>query len=510
MPCDGEGKGDVLFLSLFLIPEWCNMRVFVLFLLLFFTVRYSEAQQVLTLDKALELAYEHNPSLVQTRYSLEESELNLKVQRASLRSQFSLNVSPFRYTRNNVYDSYNSTWYTSETKRSGGTLGITQPVRWTDGTISLVNEFEWQDATNKNKAQNNKSFNHDLSLRIEQPLFTYNRTRMRLKELELNLENARLNYEMRRLSLEKSVTSAYYNIYKVQKDLSITRDQYNNQKQNFEIIRRKSEAGLVKREEFYQARMNMASAEASVYSQEISLESVKDQFKLLIGLPLEEDILVLPDLELPVVNVDMNQAVSYGLEKRMELRQKEITLEKDVFDIIRAKAENEFKGNISVRVGLNALDEKLNRMYDKPTDNEQIGVSLTIPLIDWGAKKARVKSSELGREADELSLEEEKRTIVANIRDICRNLPVLLRQTEIRKENVENAEMTYRIQEGKYRDGNLSGMELLQYQNQLTQARQMYTNAVINYKVELLNLKIQTLWNFETGEPVVDGKKSGR
>ncbi len=106
-----------------------------------------------------------------------------------------------------------------------------------------------------------------------------------------------------------------------------------------------------------------------------------------------------------------------------------------------------------------------------------------------------------------MSLEEEKRTIITDIRDICRNLPVLLRQTEIRKENVENAEMTYRIQEGKYRDGNLSGIELLQYQTQLTEARQMYTNAVINYKIELLNLKIQTLWNFETGRPVLETKK---
>lgn len=482
------------------------MKFFCLLVLLVGTVVKVSGQQILTLEKALEIAYAHNPSLVQSRYSLEQNQLNLKVQKASLRSQFSLNVNPFRYTRNNIYDSYNSTWYTSETKRSGATLGITQPIKWTDGTISLVNEFEWQDATNKNRAQNNKSFNHDLSLRIEQPLFTYNRTKIKLKELELNLENARLSYEMRKLSLEKSVTSAFYNIYKAQKDLSITRDQYNNQKQNFEIIRRKSEAGLVKREEFYQARMNMASAEAALNSQEISLESVKDQFKLLVGIPLDEDIMVLPELDLPVVGVDMNQAVRYGLEKRMELRQKEITLEKDVFNLIRAKAENEFKGNISVRVGLNALDEKLNKMYDKPTDNEQIGVSLTIPLIDWGAKKARVKSSELGMEADELSLEEEKKTIITDIREICRNLPVLLRQTEIRKENVDNAEMTYRIQEGRYRDGNLSGMELLQYQTQLTQARQAYTNAIINYKVELLNLKIQTLWNFETGQPVLDGK----
>ena len=43
-------------------------------------------------------------------------------------------------------------------------------------------------------------------------------------------------------------------------------------------------------------------------------------------------------------------------------------------------------------------------------------------------------------------------------------------------------------------------MELQQYQTQLTSAKQAYTNAIISYKLELLNLKIQTLWDFETNK----------
>lgn len=43
-------------------------------------------------------------------------------------------------------------------------------------------------------------------------------------------------------------------------------------------------------------------------------------------------------------------------------------------------------------------------------------------------------------------------------------------------------------------------MELQQYQSQLTTAKQDYTNAIISYKLELLNLKIQTLWDFESNQ----------
>ena len=53
------------------------------------------AQEILTLEKALEIAYQQSPSIIQSKMSLEQSELALIQQKASLKSQFSLNLSPF-------------------------------------------------------------------------------------------------------------------------------------------------------------------------------------------------------------------------------------------------------------------------------------------------------------------------------------------------------------------------------------------------------------------------------
>ncbi len=457
----------------------------------------SFGQEMLTLEKALSIAFSNSPTLIQSKLSLEQQQLNLKAQNASLKSQFSLNVNPFNYTRNNVYDSYNSKWYASENKSSSASFGITQPIKWTDGSISLVNDFSWQDASNRTSGGTNTSFNHNVSLRLSQPLFTYNRTKMQLKELEFALENSELSYAIQQLNIEKNVTSSFYAVYQRQKDLSTTKDEYKNQKQNYDIIKNKVEAGLIAKEELYQAEVNLANSESSVYSQEISYENAKDNFKLLLGMSLDQDIVILPNTEVSQVKVDQSNAVKYALDQRMELRQKEISLERGLFNIIRAKAENEFKGNLTARVGVDALSDKVNTMYDNPTDNEQIGISLTIPLWDWGAKKARVKSSELAQESEMISFDEQKKEIVINVRQICRNLPTLIQQIDIKKKSVENAERTYDINLEKYRNGNLTGMDLQQYQKQLTDAKQAYTNALINYKLELLNLKIQTLWDFE-------------
>lgn len=460
----------------------------------------GKAQDILTLEKTLEIAFEHSPSLIQSKISLQQQQLNLKAQHASLKSQFSLDVKPFNYSRRNIYDNYNSQWFASKTMSSSASLGIRQPIKWTDGSVGLYNDFSWQNASNRTSGGKDISYNHNLSLLIEQPLFTYNRTKMQLRELELSLENAQLSFAMQQLNIEKNVTANFYSVYQSQKDLQIARDELANQRKNAEIINNKAAAGLVPREELYQAQVNLATAESSLNSRQINLEDAKDRFKLLIGMSLDKDFMLLPNTEILPVEVNTEEAVRYGLTQRLEIRKQQITIEKDMFSLIRAKSENEFKGNLSARIGLDALSGRMNNMYNNPTDNEQIGITLTLPIFDWGAKRARVKSTELGIESSQLNMDEEQKSIILDIRQTCRKLPVQLSQVEIQKKGVENAERTYTIQLEKYRNGNLSGMELQQYQSQLTQAKQSYTNAIISYKLELLNLKIQTLWDFENNQ----------
>ena len=82
------------------------------------------AQEVLTLDKALKIAFENSPALVQSKLSLRQNELNLQAQKASLKSQYSLDVNPFSYSRSSRYASYNSKWYDSKGMSFFASLGI--------------------------------------------------------------------------------------------------------------------------------------------------------------------------------------------------------------------------------------------------------------------------------------------------------------------------------------------------------------------------------------------------
>lgn len=486
-----------------MLPEKLIKRGLLLFIFCQFLF-LANAQQILTLDKALDVALTNSPDIRRSLLNLERSEQSLKAQNAALKSKFSLSVTPLSYNKSRAFDDFYSLWNTNETTQSFGTFTVSQPFLPTDGTISLINRFGWQ--KNLSEYRNNvetKSFSNNLYLSITQPLFTYNRTKINLKELELDLENAQLSYAMQRLNLEKQVTQFFYNVYLAQMKLSVTQDEFVNTQKSYEITQNKVSAGIAAKEELYQAELNFATAKSNVQNAQVSLDNYKDQFKQYIGMNILDEIAVMTDVNFAPVVVDVAKAIDHGLNSRMELRQREIDIESSQFTLIQTKGLNEFKGDLSLSVGIIGENETLTDIYKNPTNNPRVSVSFNVPIFDWGEKKARIKAQEAVIATQELTFEEQKKTITVDIRSVYRNLQNQVSQIEIAAQNEKNAQLTYEINLERYANGDLTSMDLNLYQNQLSTKKMTYAQALIDYKIQLLNLKIQSLYDFEKNEPII-------
>jgi len=129
-------------------------------------------------------------------------------------------------------------------------------------------------------------------------------------------------------------------------------------------------------------------------------------------------------------------------------------------------------------------------------------VSFNIPLFDWGEKKARISAQEAAIESQKLNYADEQNQIIIGIRQAYRNLQNQLTQIEIAAQSQTNGELSYEINLKRYENGDLTGMELNLYQTQLLERKIACAQALINYKIELLNLKIQSLYDFENNWPV--------
>ena len=296
-------------------------------IVLIINVSFSQAQQGLTLEQSLQIAETNSPTMKKTRLNLIRSQENLNAQNASLKSKFALTLNPIEYTQNREFNELISKWNSRNTTESYGNFTITQPIVLTDAVISLTNRFGFYNSYSEYTSETSQGFSNNLYLNLQQPLFTYNRTKLNLKELQFALENAQLNYAIQLLAMEKQVTQYFYMVYQQQKSLEIANQAYQNMQKSHEVSKNKVDAGISPREEMFQAELNLATARSDFENKEVSFENAKDDFKLLIGMSLYDDLIVLPNIAVDTVSIDIAFAIDNGLENRMELRQRKIDIE---------------------------------------------------------------------------------------------------------------------------------------------------------------------------------------
>ena len=186
--------------------------------------------------------------------------------------------------------------------------------------------------------------------------------------------------------------------------LKISEEDFKNQQASYEIIKSKVEGGLSPKVELFQAEVNLASvAKLGLQNQQVSLANAMDNFRQYIGMPLNEEFEIKADVEFDKVEVDLAKALRNGLDTRMELRQREISMKNSLDDLTVAKATNEFNGNLNLAVGLSGDDPQFPHVYDKPTRSPNILVTFTIPIWDWGVRKSRIKAAEVSMRIEEIN-----------------------------------------------------------------------------------------------------------
>jgi outer membrane protein TolC len=319
---------------------------------------------------------------------------------------------------------------------------------------------------------------------------------MQIEELELSLENSRLNYGLQKLSIERQVTQQFLNLYYNRESVKIAQDEFKNADEQSKIIESKVQAGIAAQGELYQADLTRLSSQAALENKQIQYENALDSFKILIGMYLDQEIEIVTDIRKQLVDVDLQKAIAHGLASRMELRQRDISIQTALNDLIQAGAQNEFKAQVDLTLGLTGVNQAFKNIYGSPNVDQVVALTLNIPVFDWGQKKHVLAATQAQVDT--------QKQIQLDIRQAYRNLLNQKRQIEIAEKNTKNAQLTYDINLERYKSGDLSSKDMQFYQQQLSTQKLNEVSALINYKLALLDIKIRSLWDFDKNVSVVE------
>lgn len=289
---------------------------------------------------------------------------------------------------------------------------------------------------------------------------------------------------------------------------------YDRQLEAYNIANNKYKAGLIREVEALQMDVELSEAANTLGIARVNLSSQKRLFKEVMGLNLNDSIIVESSMAYSELIVDVEKAVQLALENRNELKEHEIQIELSEMEIKRRKAAGRIQGDILFNynlIGTNksvldipvetSFQDSWYNLRERP-GNFNAALTISIPLIDWGENKARVNAAHASLEQNKLQLKGEKISIEREIRTLVEQMASSLRRLKLLEKNVVVAEKSFEISRQRYTNGEIDSQAIALERERLNSAYISRLESFIAYKLFLSDLMRKTFYDFEQDLPI--------
>lgn len=474
------------------------MKKFVLlFLLTASTLVYS--QKVLMLNDAVSIALGESYGIKSAEQSLIGSRMNLEAAKMGLRSSVDLEFDVPRYYRS-LSSQFNATtgkeqFFVVGSTTVEGRLSITQPILFSNGTISLSGSMFGRDQFSELYGTSRDYFSN-VSIRLRQPLFVFNTQLASLERAEINLEKNERQYSQAEKDLIYNVTSSFYNLFKAKKNAEITEEKVKQTEISYNTAVNKFKAGLIAEVEMLQLEVDLAASRNELLNALQLYEEAKNEFKLLIGLNINENIDVTAQLEYTPVEINTDEAVNNALKLRTDILNAEADIALSKLNIDETDSRSAVRAELNANYGINKNDDKFNSIFNGFEDSRSVSMTISVPIWDWGKNAREVESAEANYNLAVLRRQNLKEQIAKEVLSAINKLNSAKARVEVLSKSVEVAEKSYNISLERFKSGNITSFDLSQMQLKLTDTKINSLNAMIDYRLALADLTRKTYMKF--------------
>jgi outer membrane protein TolC len=221
-------------------------------------------------------------------------------------------------------------------------------------------------------------------------------------------------------------------------------------------------------------------------------------FQLRTFLDLDEDVDIVPQVPSAVPHVDityaeaLDKAVNNNKQSKNMLRRQ---LEAD-YQVATAKG-NLREINLFAQIGYTGADTQFNSAYNRLKANEIAQIGFSIPLLDWGKRRGKVKVAESNRRVTESTLRREKMDFDQQIFLLVERFTNQQSQLDIAARSDEIAQKRYATNVETYLIGKISTLDLNDSQVTKDESRREYVNELYKYWNYWYQLRSLTLYDWQ-------------
>jgi len=336
-----------------------------------------------------------------------------------------------------------------------------------------------------------------VSVGIVQPLFAYNWMKWSRMTEPLVYEEAQKRFVESIENISYNATSLFFNYLKIQTNYTLAESNLSNSRDNLKIAEVKRELGTISENDFSRIQLSVFNAQKALNNARIDLKNADYELKKYIGLDQLQQIELIIPLDMILWEVDPDTALKESLENRKETPQFERRLIQADRDLIRAKREAGVGATLSMSYGISNSADQFGGIYENPEQQQNVNLSLSLPIMDWGRSESQVKLAESQRELVLYDVDQDRQ-------DFERGVVVQVEQFNLIKSQIATAEAAdkvaeegYKIALKKFQNGEISITDLNISLQERESAKRDYIRSIENYWESYYRLRAITLYDFE-------------
>ena len=323
-----------------------------------------------------------------------------------------------------------------------------------------------------------------------------------LKAAKSTKEFYQLNASLTEEQIIERVSNAYFQVFTAQEQKSTLESSFASTEKVRNVIKSLFDNGLSKKIDLDRTNVNLTNIETSIKQSNNGIAQAENALKFYMGMPIEtqillvkEDMEITPHLLENVINTDERTEVKVLLKNKELLEYQKKASEAAYYPTVNLKANYNWQG-LGPKFPL--TNGKSNGVYW--SDYSAIGLGVNIPIFNGFATKARVQQNQIEIDKLEADLKDTKLGLDQAYQNAKSQIENSLSSIENQKANVTLAESVLADTKSNYQYGLATLTEVLDSENALTDAKQNYTTALLDYKqaeIKLIKAKgeLNTLQN---------------
>lgn len=451
----------------------------------------------MSLPQAIRLAQERSLDAQVARFTFLGSHWTYRSYRAELLPSASLNGSLLNYDRSVTavrnYEDGRINYVENNSLSNSLTLSVSQNIAATGGTVSLQSYLYRLDQFTYDQTTYNTQ---PLRLTYDQPLRTYNSLKWRGKSEPVAYERAKRRYLESMQGIAVTVTNLYFSVLSAQSDYKQAMATAEERERLYEQTKRRHELGTVTKSELLQLELSAINARMSVKRYRLTLDDTRFQlFTYLQAVRWDDVELTAPD-NVPDLALDEAEVTQRAMQASTHPLTQRLSLIESQRNLAQAKSQRGVQLSLHSELGLRNTADKLGQAYSHLQDNELVGLSVSVPIFDWGVSKGRVRVAKANLDMVKTQIEQEDMSYRQELKRMVMQFNLQYEQCRDAARAEEIADERYTLTVQRFETGSISVTELNTALQEKESARAQYIGQLRTYWSNYYNIQRNTLWNY--------------